>query len=148
MTVQNVTYKSSTLLSCRCTEDSEVIICLNSTLTASGAPFIEGTLTTFSEGADVCGNVLYSYYLEYDDTDLATPANLLISSQILGVLCKGCLTDFIEWLTRAAGKGASTARPTVDLYIGMLYLDTTLDADGLPIWWNGSKWIKADGSDA
>lgn len=31
---------------------------------------------------------------------------------------------------------------------GYRYLDTTLDADGLPILWNGSKWIKYDGTDA
>lgn len=32
--------------------------------------------------------------------------------------------------------------------IGLMYMDTTLDADGMPIWWNGSKWIKSDGTDA
>lgn len=148
MTTQNVTYRSSVPYSCRCEEDADVVICVDSTLTASGAPYIEGVLASFAETADVCGNTTFAYYLEYDDADLATPSVLLTSTQVEGLVCKGCLTSFIEWRTRAAGKGASTSRPTIDRYIGMLYLDTTLDADGLPIFWNGSKWIKADGSDA
>ncbi len=46
-------------------------------------------------------------------------------------------------------KGATAARPTpAATDYGAMYLDTTLDADGLPIFWNGAKWIKADGSDA
>ena len=29
--------------------------------------------------------------------------------------------------------------------VGLMYFDTTLDADGHPIWWNGSAWIDAQG---
>lgn len=46
-------------------------------------------------------------------------------------------------------KGTTAARPTLTANdAGYFYMDTTLDADGLPIWWNGTKWIKSDGSDA
>lgn len=52
-------------------------------------------------------------------------------------------------LRRRILKDTTPNRPTmVTNDVGALYLDTTLDADGLPIWWNGAKWIKADGSDA
>lgn len=30
--------------------------------------------------------------------------------------------------------------------IGLVYLDTTLDADGKPIWWNGTAWVDATGA--
>lgn len=30
--------------------------------------------------------------------------------------------------------------------IGILYLDTTIDADGKPIWWNGTAWVDATGA--
>lgn len=40
--------------------------------------------------------------------------------------------------------GATASRPSV-CYVGQCYFDTTL---GLPIWWNGSAWIKADGTEA
>ncbi len=29
---------------------------------------------------------------------------------------------------------------------GMLYLDTTIDADGKPIWWTGTAWVDATGA--
>ncbi len=31
-------------------------------------------------------------------------------------------------------------------WVGYLYLDTTLDADGKPIWWNGAAWVDATGA--
>lgn len=30
--------------------------------------------------------------------------------------------------------------------IGLMYMDTTLDADGHPIWWNGTAWVDAQGT--
>lgn len=46
-------------------------------------------------------------------------------------------------------KDTTANRPTLGANdIGATHFDTTLDADGLPIFWNGSKWIKADGSNA
>lgn len=146
MTIRNVTYRSSVQISCACVDDSDVIICLDPTFTIDGAPFIEGVLTTTVKGSDTCGNVLYSYYLEYDDVDLADPSSLIIASDIDSIICKDCLTDYIDW--KAVNKGTTANRPTSNLYVGRMYLDTTLDSDGLPIWWNGTKWIRADGSDA
>ncbi len=29
---------------------------------------------------------------------------------------------------------------------GVMYMDTTLDADGKPIWWNGTAWVDATGA--
>jgi len=52
-------------------------------------------------------------------------------------------------IRRRVEKGTTPNRP-IPLYMeyGRMYLDTTLDVDGLPIFWQGSKWIKADGTDA
>jgi hypothetical protein len=59
------------------------------------------------------------------------------------------ITDYGTGNWWANMKGATLARPTLEATeIGFMYFDTTLDADGLPVWWNGAKWIKADGSDA
>jgi hypothetical protein len=46
-------------------------------------------------------------------------------------------------------KGTTANRPTglsAVTDIGYFYLDTTLDADGKPIWWNGTAWIDATGA--
>lgn len=38
-------------------------------------------------------------------------------------------------------------RPTVSANdVGLMYLDTTLDADGKPIWYNGTAWVDATGA--
>ena len=52
-------------------------------------------------------------------------------------------------LTRQKGiKRDTTANRVVPKAndIGLMYLDTTLDADGKPIWWNGTAWVDATGA--
>jgi hypothetical protein len=39
--------------------------------------------------------------------------------------------------------GTTAQRPAVNLTIGQQYFDTTL---GIPIWYNGSKWVNSSGS--
>ncbi len=46
-------------------------------------------------------------------------------------------------------KGTTAQRPSPLLatgQFGILYMDTTLDADGKPIWWNGTAWVDATGA--
>lgn len=92
--MQTVIYRSLKKLECQC--DTEVIICIGVDLTASGAPFIEGTLLTTTTTTDTCLRTVYNYSLEYDENDLLDPTHVLMSSEVNGVLCKGCLTDYIE----------------------------------------------------
>jgi len=50
-------------------------------------------------------------------------------------------------LIGGAGKGTTAQRPTPGANdYGAIYLDTTLDADGKPIWWNGTAWVDATGA--
>lgn len=41
--------------------------------------------------------------------------------------------------------GTTANRPTVNLYVGRVYFDTTL---GLPIWYSGTQWVDATGTAA
>jgi len=43
---------------------------------------------------------------------------------------------YIDW-------GLTASRPTVNLYPGQQFFDATL---GIPIWWSGGGWVKADGT--
>jgi hypothetical protein len=76
------------------------------------------------------------------------------NTRIIGNYFPACVGYSIEKGTPCAvdgfwGKDTTVNRPTpLAADIGHFYLDTTLDADGLPVWWQGTKWIKADGSDA
>lgn len=46
-----------------------------------------------------------------------------------------------------AGRGVTASRPSLGANdYGVTYLDTTLDADGKPIWWNGTAWVDATGT--
>lgn len=48
------------------------------------------------------------------------------------------------------GFGTTANRPTKGLYVGRPYFDTSLGANGKPIWVNknGNGWITADGNSA
>jgi hypothetical protein len=50
-----------------------------------------------------------------------------------------------ELITDLTSSGATAQRPVTRLYTGRFYFDTTL---GLPIWYEGPGWVKADGTAA
>ena len=51
-------------------------------------------------------------------------------------------TDKLHWNVLS---GATASRPSSGNWTGRQYFDTTL---GKPVWWNGTKWVLSDGSDA
>ena len=51
-------------------------------------------------------------------------------------------TDKLHWNVLS---GATESRPSSGNWTGRQYFDTTL---GKPVWWNGTKWVLSDGSDA
>lgn len=49
-----------------------------------------------------------------------------------------------KWAVRISG---TVNRPTLTASdIGVMFLDTTLDADGKPVWWTGAAWVDAVGA--
>lgn len=49
-----------------------------------------------------------------------------------------------EW---TPGRGVTGSRPTLPASaVGVQYFDTTIDADGVAIWWNGTAWVDATGA--
>ena len=52
----------------------------------------------------------------------------------------------IDNFTRASSVvryGTTSSRPAIGLTIGQTYFDTSL---GIPIWYNGTKWVNSSGS--
>jgi len=44
-------------------------------------------------------------------------------------------------------RNTTANRPTLGaIDVGQMYFDTTLDADGKPIWWTGTAWVDATGA--
>ena len=54
----------------------------------------------------------------------------------------GAVFTILSALTQS---GTTANRPTRGLWTGRMYFDTTL---GLPIWYEGPGWVKADGTAA
>lgn len=148
--MKSVSYTTYTKLNCECA--ASIIICVNGDLTANSAPYIDGNLSFVESVFDSCGRTKYRYAITYNEGVLLDPDYSLVEGDISGIVCRSCLTRYIDYLYsigRFTGKGITANRPVLTVVdIGCMYMDTTLDADGLPIWWNGTKWIKADGSDA
>lgn len=100
--MQTVIYRTTQKLCCEC--DTEVIVCLPPELIASGAPFINATLVRSApSGISYCGCASYNYYIEYDESLLTTPTTPIYNANILGVICRGCMTDFVEWTAQQGG---------------------------------------------
>lgn len=93
--MKSVNYTSSECLSCS-TCGGEVIICIDATKTASGVPYITGVLASWDSQVSTCGNYIYIYGVTYDEAQLADPNTDLVETDIHGILCKGCLTSYIE----------------------------------------------------
>lgn len=50
-------------------------------------------------------------------------------------------------VSHIVGGGTTASRPTLTAADGgVMYFDTTLDADGKPIWWVGTYWVDATGT--
>lgn len=95
MAISYVWWQTLTKLECIDTLDSELFICVTPSKIAPGGanPFaIEGYLNNW---VPVKGDAYYRYNLRYDDSQLVAGAKLL-STDVLGVICKDCLTDWAE----------------------------------------------------
>ena len=87
-------YSANTKLNCGC--NAPVIICVSDPLTESGLPFIEGNLVFSESVTNSCGKIVYNYAITYDETQLVDPANPLVGCYVTGVICRGCLTSYID----------------------------------------------------
>lgn len=97
MTV-SVSYKSNQLLGCADCNANAVIICVDPSLVLSGAPYVEGTLEGYT-CAENCGEKTYNYTLNYDENQLVNTNYRISRANIKGVICRGCLTSYIDWIT-------------------------------------------------
>jgi len=113
MATQTLTYTSTTLLDCAssslgCTPamPADIILCVDSSLVAQGECLITLEDTDFVYNTipaivysyypfKKCGVQYYEYTIAYDDENLIPDTNL-VCTDILGIICEGCLTTFIR----------------------------------------------------
>lgn len=105
--IQTVQYESCTRLSCAGCLPSDVVLCLDEEIVESGHTFIEATLTQACKTYGSCNSTKWKYVFEYD-TDLLVDSRVLVPSDIEGVFCKGCLTNWVESLVASVAQDAFT----------------------------------------
>jgi len=107
MATQTFTYTSQNELACAGCNPADVIICLNNPdliaqqecpITLDGTVFsynhILGQLVQTKKFQN-CGKWYFEYTIAYDDADLVPP-NLIICTDVSGIVCEGCLTTFVR----------------------------------------------------
>lgn len=145
--MKSVSYDSFTQLDCKC--NMAIVLCVAPEITAHTTSYIFATIA-FVDSVFSAQGTVYRYAFAYDEAQLLDPAYSLVPCDINNVLCNSCLLDYINQqvastTVKFAGIGTTAQRPVLGLTnIGTIYLDTTLDTDGLPIMWTGLKWISLD----
>lgn len=103
---KSVVWANCSLLPCAGAETPDVVICV--TDPALLAPIVlpdeslyqpttlDGVLTKVWRTANACGESHYQYLLSYDEALLADPDVALTPDQVSGVVCKDCLTTWVE----------------------------------------------------
>lgn len=71
-------------------------ICLDPSLVLAGEHSIIGNIVTVSVCQQNCNaSKIYTYTISYDDQDLADPTDLLEDTDILGIICDDCFTQWV-----------------------------------------------------
>jgi hypothetical protein len=80
-------------------------------------------------------------------TSLPTASTLTGAEYVPVVQSGTTVKTTVQSFLTTTKKNTTANRPTLTANdIGILYLDTTLDADGKPIWWTGVAWVDATGT--
>ena len=102
MTQISLYYNSTSRLACDCVLPAQVLLCLPVAIIAprEDTPAfeyhtIEASITARSVINDCCGSTYNKYTISYDDTQLIDQIPLR-SDQIQGIVCRGCLTTWVE----------------------------------------------------
>ena len=109
--MKSVAFDTYTRLGCAC--GSEVIFCVDDALTASGAPYLTGTIAAVDAVFDGAGRTYYQYTFTFLDGLLADPNYTLLSCDVTGAFCKNCLTEYIDYLVSTSGGGSMPVTPAV-----------------------------------
>lgn len=132
MSSQTVIYETRKRLSCSpC--NSDVIVCVDTELTANGSGLILGNLYKVTSGQNDChGNAVYQHWIQYEGDQLEDPGTPLTNCDIDSAFCSGCLVKYIDWTALHPVIGGYTfTYPTEAPEVGQYLAVGTLDEDAL-----------------
>lgn len=92
-------------------------------ITAPAGQLMNGGTKLVINGADYDSQIVVTVVREREN---------VLFAQVLGI--------------KKVKKGATASRPTTGLSVGAMYMDTTLNPNGKPIFYTGSAWVDATGT--
>lgn len=101
-----VEYITDKPMDCGCC-GGDAYICVPKHITTDGAPFIEVGILGVQTRRFV-GNTKYAYTLEYEGSSLIDSTMVLTPFLMKGMICKGCLTDYIDHVSRLSVEDTET----------------------------------------
>jgi hypothetical protein len=109
---------------------------------------LQARLQTIESSASQPYSALLDAISSLPDSDLGVIEKVGNDQVILHEIDSGddtCLVPRSK-LMSYVGKGATGARPTLSAQRRAVYFDTTLAANGKPVFWTGSQWLDATGT--
>lgn len=138
MASQTVIYETRKRLGCSpC--NSDVILCVDTALTANESGLVIGNLYRLTEGQNDCrGNPVYQHWIQYDGDQLEDPTTPLTNCDIESAFCAGCLKKYIDWqVSHPVIGGITFSYPTAAPEVGQLLSVGTVDEEadtGTLVW--------------
>lgn len=153
MTTKTVTWCSTEILTCTGKSGPGVFICLKDAALINGGFVVGDNECAFLDGF-ICGVFInqncpniYTYTFSYDDTQLTDPLRLILTSDIDGAFCKGCLTNWVACQILEPFQTCIVDSDTIDFTItddGCITGDVKISADSGNIISSHSDGIYAD----
>lgn len=108
----------------------------------------------------VLGTQLVECIIRVEDQDGVTITNVVVAQGQRGVkgnpglsayelaVLMGYTGTIEQWVAEKSNAVAtkSNLRPVTGLYVGRMHMDTVINPNGRPIWWNGAAWVDAGGA--
>ena len=95
---------------------------------------------SFSDGENILSTATFNFNVTKSIGALSINYISSVANQI--ALWQAEVNNFIS----IASMGVSSARPILNLHVGQVYLDTTLNVNGKPIYYNGIVWVDSTGT--
>lgn len=128
MTVKTLNYTMTELLDCVC--GSDVIICVTGIAMWSDRPYLPGTILSVVQSGTYCGQKAYRYSISYESDWLLDPTQSLTTANITGIICKGCLTTYVESLISGVLAGGFWEETLGVMHLAAAYWGDPITVDG------------------
>lgn len=128
MPTKSIVYSSTELLDCVC--GSDIIICIQDIDTFYSRPYVPGTILSVVQSGTYCGVKTYKYTLSYNSDWFIDATQSLTTANITGLVCKNCLTTYVESLVSEVVAGGFWVEAAGVISLAGAYWGDPITVDG------------------